>query len=659
MFSLLKYPNDHSKFTVVSSSQASHLRCMIRRFFSTMSKMSINIDEFNIVKEGKAVILAPKKDKVFYNHIQQFNRDLSMMATMAWLKQYKISKEGSRELRGKRRKLEKKAEDLSNKTIPSTAENALNVSLNGSNDSHKPVGAHTNLDNNTQEAMPEITTSETASGNTGTSADLANVDSSSNSTTRNAAQTEPSKTSSPYDTDNVPFVRILEALSATGLRAIRYGHEIPQVSRVVANDLLAEAVASISRSSQYNGLENIVVGHQGDAIKYMGSLSDSDKFHVVDLDPYGTAAPFLDSAVQLVRDNGLLMVTCTDAGVLAGVGYPEKCFALYGGNNFGNTSMGLELNHEAGIRLMLGTIASAAARYKKAIEPVLSLSIDYYFRVFVRITTSPLKVKELAANTMLSYHCVGCGYQVDQRLGRLNGKNHQTPRVSKLPGENCNYCDRVFHLAGPMWGGQLHDPDFIDEVLEINKTASSEVYGTRERIKGMLVLAKNELPTAPFYINLNQLSSLFKSPPLPIDDFAKAIGNLGYHVSLTHAKKNCVKTDAPWEKVLLIGLEWLRVSNKRLLESTQKKLGNETDDAKKQKLQEKLEKLSADLGNSTNLTEGMVGHKLLQTVERNEQVDFEKSNEESEKISTLRKVKMVRYQENPTKNWGPKSRPKE
>lgn len=641
-------------FTMVSSSQASQLR-MIRRFFSTISKMSINIDEFNIVKEGKATILAPKKDKVFYNHIQQFNRDLSMMATMAWLKQYKISKEGSRELRGKRRKLERKAENTKEKPTFSTIVDttSLNsISPNASDDTQDSTRNHIDADKNVQLVTPssEDTSSSKADQSTTTTA------SASAATT---VENKTNETSNPYDSDSVPFVRVLEALSATGLRAIRYGHEIPQVSKVVANDLLAEAVASISRSSQYNGLEDIVVGHQGDAIKYMGSLSDSEKFHVVDLDPYGTAAPFLDSAVQLVRDNGLLMVTCTDAGVLAGVGYPEKCFALYGGNNFGNTTMGLELNHEAGIRLILGSIASAAARYKKAIEPVLSLSIDYYFRVFVRVTTSPLKVKELAANTMLAYHCVGCGYQVDQRLGRVTGKNHQTPRVSKLPGENCDYCDRVFHLAGPMWGGQLHNADFVDEVLAINREASSEVYGTRERIKGMLILAKNELSTSPFYINLNQLSSLFKSPPLAIDDFAKAIGNLGYHVSLTHAKKNCVKTDAPWEQVLQIGLEWLRVSNERLLASTQKKLKNETDAAKKQKLQEKIEKLSADLGNSTNLTEGMVGHKLLQTVTRNDKVNFEKSNEESEKISQLRKVKMVRYQENPTKNWGPKSRPKE
>jgi tRNA (guanine26-N2/guanine27-N2)-dimethyltransferase len=42
------------------------------------------------------------------------------------------------------------------------------------------------------------------------------------------------------------------------------------------------------------------------------------RFDVVDLDPYGSAAMFLDAAVQSVADGGLLAVTCTDKGVLCG-----------------------------------------------------------------------------------------------------------------------------------------------------------------------------------------------------------------------------------------------------------------------------------------------------------------------------------------------------
>lgn len=558
---------------------------MLRRLIATRTRsMSLNAADFHVVKEGKATVLAPKEDKVFYNPIQQFNRDLSVMAIHSWLKHYKELKEGAKELRRKTRKVQKEERDE-----------------NGAGHAEPP-------------AEPETQAKE------------------------------------------APFIRILEALSATGLRALRYGHEVPQVARVVANDLLPEAVKSINRSAEYNGLQEVVVGHQGDAIKYMGSLGDAEKFHVVDLDPYGTAAPFLDSAVQLVKDHGLLMITCTDAGVLAGNGYPEKCFALYGGNNFGNTAMGLELNHEAGLRLILGAVSAAGARYKKRIEPLLSLSIDYYFRVFVRVSTRPLEVKQLACNTMLVYHCVGCGHKVDQRLGRYLDNKHQTPRMAPL-AEHCTYCERPWHVAGPMWGGPLHNEEFIDGILAVNAEASP-VYGTRERIKGMLTLARTELQL-PFYINLNQLCSFMKAPPISIDEFARAAGNLGYSVSLTHAKKNCVKTDAPWEKVLQIMVAWLRRSNERLVAEYRDKLATVTDGEKRAKLEEKMLRVAANTSTNANLTPGMVGYKILEHVAAGDDVDFERANPQSERISKLRKLKMVRYQENPTKDWGPKARPKE
>jgi len=52
--------------------------------------------------------------------------------------------------------------------------------------------------------------------------------------------------------------------------------------------------------------------------------TEGSRVDVVDLDPYGTTAPFIDAAVQSVNDTGLLCVTCTDLSVLAIRNYPEK-----------------------------------------------------------------------------------------------------------------------------------------------------------------------------------------------------------------------------------------------------------------------------------------------------------------------------------------------
>lgn len=66
--------------------------------------------------------------------------------------------------------------------------------------------------------------------------------------------------------------------------------------------------------------------------------SQNQFFDIIDLDPYGSAAPFIETAIQAISDGGtpfnsislgLLCVTCTDLAVLAG-SYPETCYSKYG-----------------------------------------------------------------------------------------------------------------------------------------------------------------------------------------------------------------------------------------------------------------------------------------------------------------------------------------
>ncbi|KAL1747568.1 N2,N2-dimethylguanosine tRNA methyltransferase-domain-containing protein [Schizophyllum fasciatum] len=204
---------------------------------------------------------------------------------------------------------------------------------------------------------------------------------------------------------------ILEALSATGLRSIRYAKEIPLASRVIANDLSPAAAEAIRRNVDINGplAQERVHVNQGDACALLYNHRSSP-VDVVDLDPYGTAAPFIDGAVQAIRDGGLLCVTCTDLAVLATVNYPEKCYSNYGG-----VSVKADYCHESALRLLLHSLATAAARYGRAIEPLLCLSIDFYVRVFVRVRYAAIEVKRLEldapfyftpARVAGHFHCV-------------------------------------------------------------------------------------------------------------------------------------------------------------------------------------------------------------------------------------------------------------
>lgn len=64
---------------------------------------------------------------------------------------------------------------------------------------------------------------------------------------------------------DVKGIRVLEALAATGLRAIRYAKELDGVGQIVANDMDSGAVASIRRNVEFNSAQATVTPHEADA----------------------------------------------------------------------------------------------------------------------------------------------------------------------------------------------------------------------------------------------------------------------------------------------------------------------------------------------------------------------------------------------------------
>lgn len=235
-------------------------------------------------------------------------------------------------------------------------------------------------------------------------------------------------------------ITILEALSATGLRSIRYAKEAVGVKEITANDLSKEAVAAIESNVKRNGVENIIDCSHADAIFLMGS--QNRKYTAIDLDPYGTPSQFLDSAVRSVEDGGLLLITATDMAILCG-NTPETCYYKYG-----SVSLRTRACHEQAIRILLRCIESHANRYGRYITPLLSVSVDFYIRVFVTVTTSQIECKRSSTKQSMMYLCKGCEAISLQPLGILKpNPTAKNPNQDKfvLPtgpivGTNCEYC---------------------------------------------------------------------------------------------------------------------------------------------------------------------------------------------------------------------------
>ncbi|KAI4197346.1 MAG: hypothetical protein LQ350_005967 [Teloschistes chrysophthalmus] len=693
--------------------------------------------------EGLAHILNPlakdshggkKQQSVFYNPIQQFNRDLSVLAIRIFAEDLAkirgarnerrlqgIANEGQK---GKKRKRKEEAhparEQRTNgiervkgsETLHGGAEQLSSPIIEGGDQQPDQGKALSN-------GLGAIDTVKSCNeGFIAGYADGTNCHVSENQSEQSTAAlgADPQIPTGPkqkgtYSDSADPF-EILDALSATGLRALRYVKEIPLVTSVTANDLSLTATESIRLNVQYNGVADKINATTSDAkaIMYKTATRAKDLYEAIDLDPYGTAVPFLDAALQAVTDGGLLCVTCTDSGVFASVGWAEKTFSQYGGLPWKGPQ-----NHEAGLRLVLNTIASSAARYGLAVEPLLSLNIDFYVRLFVRVRRSAAEVKFLAGKTMVVYNCdQGCGSYSIQYLAQSkekeakNGDRFYTHSLAQAPSANpfCEHCGFKTHLVGPMWGGPLHNPHFVAKILDLLPSLDRNVYGTIPRIEGMLTLALNETlfqdpiettipesqPFPPLNPALRDPHPFFVSPAslgrtlhtaVPSDAALRgALIGLGYRTTRSHTEPGSIRTDAPWHVVWEIMREWARQKSS-IKEGTIKKgmagweimrkdRSRRGLEAAKQELRDAIEKAEdvKVLGEDVQAALHRLAGKLADGVDGHAQgggfpeegVDGQPSGINvvfDEKVGKeAAGKKMVRYQMNPRPDWGPMSKAK-
>jgi len=98
-------------------------------------------------------------------------------------------------------------------------------------------------------------------------------------------------------------IRICDAFGGSGIRGIRYSKEISGVECVVVNDLNPLAVEFTKENIRKNGVENVRASKEDANILLRQCRG---KFDVVDIDPFGTPSPFVESAATSLKAGGLL-----------------------------------------------------------------------------------------------------------------------------------------------------------------------------------------------------------------------------------------------------------------------------------------------------------------------------------------------------------------
>ncbi|XP_027358004.1 probable tRNA (guanine(26)-N(2))-dimethyltransferase 2 isoform X1 [Abrus precatorius] len=526
-FSLLKF---WSFFCTKRVEQAKEKeKPTLNLFLHDMSTMSSDLDDYKIIKEGEVEILMHKKNEVFYNKTQVNNRDISIAVLRTFISKRMQEHEA---YLSKRTKGAQKVSENND-----SCELGVEEVPNGHpSEDHKSNGeCEVEEEISPEERCSAVEDSVKVNEECSTTEGLINI-----SEGKGKKELKPP--------------RVLEALSASGLRSLRYAREVEGVGQVVALDNDKASVEACRRNIKFNGSVAIskVESHLADARVYM--LTHPKEFDVVDLDPYGSPSVFLDSAVQSVVDGGMLMCTATDMAVLCG-GNGEVCYSKYG-----SYPLRGKYCHEMALRIVLACIESHANRYKRYIVPVLSVQMDFYLRVFVRVYTSASAMKNTPLKLSYVYQCTGCDSFHLQPIGRTISKNTS---VRYLPGygpvvpQECSDCGKKFNMGGPIWSAPIHDQEWVSSILADVKSMK-EKYPAYDRISAVLTTISEELPDVPLFLSLHNLCATLKCTSPSAIIFRSAVINAGYRISGTHVNPLGLKSDAPMDVIWDIMRCWVK-----------------------------------------------------------------------------------------------------
>ncbi|MBU0756465.1 MAG: tRNA (guanine(10)-N(2))-dimethyltransferase [Nanoarchaeota archaeon] len=317
-------------------------------------------------------------------------------------------------------------------------------------------------------------------------------------------------------------------LAASGIRGIRFLKELKKskIKSIAFNDLSGRAIQEIKKNNEINGLsENTKIQiSQEDANLFM---LNSTGFDYIDIDPFGTPGPFLDSASVRISRGGILAVTATDTSALSG------SFSRTTKRKYHAKSLKNEFMHETGLRILIRKVQLHGADHGKALTPIFSYSKEHYMRVFFRCEKGKQKVDELMNQHGYVLYCSKCLFR--KTVNDIFNKR------------KCPSCGSDLVYAGQLWLGRLWDTELVKKMYSKIKTEEKELYD--------LLFAVNEeakTETIGFY-DLSLIAKRHKVHRIPkIEALIKRLGNKGFFASRTHFKGDGLRTDADIDELVNI-----------------------------------------------------------------------------------------------------------
>ena len=313
----------------------------------------------------------------------------------------------------------------------------------------------------------------------------------------------------------------LEGLSGVGARGIRVANELSDVEQVIINDLNPKALELAKKSASLNNLQNFQTS-ENEVCRFFSTFSKKgERGTIVDIDPFGSPAKYIDCGIRATMHGGILSTTATDLQVLHGL-FRDACKRRYGG-----VPVKTEYSNEIAIRLILGCIRVIAARLDIEIIPLFVETDLHYYRTYVRILNRP----DQNENIGYILHCKTCGNR----------------KVINEQEKSCEICNGSVDLAGPLWIGQLFEKQFLETIKD--EIPNYTVDKNCEKVISKSILESEKPGT---YFTLDEIASKMKVSPLRLDRAISKLESNGFVASPTSLNPTGFRTNARIDQILEI-----------------------------------------------------------------------------------------------------------
>lgn len=280
-------------------------------------------------------------------------------------------------------------------------------------------------------------------------------------------------------------VHVLDGLSASGLRARRWLTELPAELAARLHVTLCERDPTAAAWAR----ANLDTHDDGARAASVDLVIDDLRAHLpdrgyqwIDLDPYGSPAPFLDAAIQATSRRAVLELTATDTAALCGTS-AAACRRRYG-----LLPRNDERAHDTGLRLLMAATALNAARHDRTIAPLHASWDGHHLRVSVTIRRS---LEQAGLVHQRLGWSVADPTPAERATAAAAGLLHPDDADPALPDHLVPAHILLPHdqpptrldgrVAGPLWIGPLHDPAAL-RALDTATTLDACALSTRPSV---------------------------------------------------------------------------------------------------------------------------------------------------------------------------------